>query len=278
MGELAINDAFDGILAAAKSGNAEELMALTGQTGDSTPKQGLARLNINYETETEDGTALPRGQWKVFYDGRFIYSSEVSLRPLVRTYEYSVWDAEEGKFSCRSVQTPSIMNKFPDTNGGDKCGRLSKSEEEQLGEDHPRVLASRSATCNQVFYGLLTMTGKDAEGTEVELKDYPVMAYFKRSGFRPAKDAIDKITGMKKLMHESVFNLSTSRKKMGSVTYYVPVFTYEGDKKLSKDDMELLGKFMETIKASNDNIMEQYREAVKQLATEDETDLAADFA
>lgn len=277
MGELAINDAFDGILAAAKAGNMDELKALSGQGADSTPKQGLARLNINYDTETDEGTTLPRGQWKVFHDGRFIYAPEITFRALMRTYEYSVWDAEENKFSSRSIQNLTLNSSFPDTAGGDKCGRLSKSDEEQLGEDHPRVLASRSATCNQVFYALITMKGKDADGTEVELTDYPVMAYFKRSGFRPAKDAIDKISNMGKLMPQTVFNLTTSRKKMGSVTYYVPVFTYEGDVEMSKDDWELLAKFTDTIKASNNNIMEQYREAQKLLVTEEEVDLAADF-
>ena len=277
MGELAINDAFDGILAAAKAGNMDELKALSGQGADSTPKQGLARLNINYDTETDEGTTLPRGQWKVFHDGRFIYAPEITFRALMRTYEYSVWDAEENKFSSRSIQNLTLNSSFPDTAGGDKCGRLSKSDEEQLGEDHPRVLASRSATCNQVFYALITMKGKDADGTEVELTDYPVMAYFKRSGFRPAKDAIDKISNMGKLMPQTVFNLTTSRKKMGSVTYYVPVFTYEGDVEMSQDDWELLAKFTDTIKASNNNIMEQYREAQKLLVTEEEVDLAADF-
>jgi hypothetical protein len=276
MGELAINDAFDGILAAAKAGNMDDLKAISGQGAD-TPKQGLARLNINYDTETDEGKTLPRGQWKVFHDGRFIYAPEITFRALMRTYEYSVWDAEENKFSSRSIQNLNLTGSFPDTAGGDKCGRLSKSDEEQLGDDHPRVLASRSATCNQVFYALITMKGKDADGTEVELTDYPVMAYFKRSGFRPAKDAIDKISNMGKLMPQTVFNLTTSRKKMGSVTYYVPVFTYEGDTEMSQDDWDLLAKFTDTIKASNNNIMEQYREAQKLLVTEEEVDLAADF-
>jgi len=278
MKELALNDAFDGILDAVKSGKADDLMALTGQSGDSTPKQGLSRLAINYDTETDDGTALPRGKWKIMYDGAFVYADQVNFRPLVRTFEYSVWDAEENKFSARSVQAPSINHRFPDTTGGEKCGRLSKSEEEQLGADHPKTLASRAATCNQIMYGLVSLTGKNAGGKEVTIEDFPVVAYFKRSGFRPAKDAIDKITGMRKLMHETVFSLTTDRKKMGSVTYFVPVFSYDSDKKLGKDDLELLGKFLETIKASNDNILEQYREAQKALQTEDEVDLAADFS
>lgn len=278
MGELAINDAFDNMMQAVESGDSAGLMMLSGQAEDDTPKQGLSRLNINYDTETDEGVTLKKGAWKVYKDGEYIYADEVKFRPLVRTYEWSTWDAEENKFACRSVQAPSLNNRFPDTSGGDKCGRLTKSEEESLGQDHPMVLASRAATCNQVFYALITMEGKTADGREVKLEDYPIVTYFKRSGFRPAREAIEKLTVKKKLMNETVFTLSTSRKKQGSVTYFVPVFTETESKAIDKESMEVMKTFFETIKASNNAVMEQYREALKARETEEEVDLSADFA
>ena len=278
MSELTLAEAnpFDNMLAAVKGGDRDSLMKLSGQTDDDTPKTGLARLNINYDTETDDGTALPRGHWKVFYDGEFVYAENVEFRPLVRTYEWSVWDQEEGKFASRSIQAPSLDYQFPDTSGGNKCGRLSKSEEEQLGEDHPDVLTSRLATCNQVFYALINMKGKNAEGKTVNIKDLPVVAYFKRSGFRPAREAIEKL-GKTALMSEVTFELSTKRNKMGSVTYYTPVFSRKGDAKMDEGSMETMAMFLEGIKASNVNILEQHREAVKAKATSEDIDLAADF-
>lgn len=93
MSEIALVDnAFDSMLEAVKSGNREDLMKLSGQTDDDTPKQGLSRLNINYETETDEGQTLKKGAWKVYYDGEFVYADSVNFRPLVRTYEWSVWD------------------------------------------------------------------------------------------------------------------------------------------------------------------------------------------
>jgi hypothetical protein len=273
---LATENPFDNMMAAVKSGDREGLMKLSGQTEEDVPKQGLARMNINYDTETDEGTSLPRGHWKVFYEGEFVYAENVKFRPLVRTYEWSVWDQDEGKFSSRSVQAPSLDFAFPDTTGGNKCGRLTKSEEEQLGEDHPKTLASRLATCNQVFYALVTMDGKNAEGKKVAIKDLPVVAYFKRSGFRPAREAIEKL-GKTALMSEVVFELSTKRNKMGSVTYYTPVFTKSGDAKMDEPTMETMAMFLEGIKASNNNIMEQHREAVKAKANDEDIDLAADF-
>src|SRR6056300_1385651 len=100
MGELSVMDnAFDGMLAAVKAGDREGLMKLSGQADEDTPKAGLSRLNINYETETDDGHTLKKGAWKVFHDGEFVYADVVEFRPLARTYEWSVWDLDEGKFS-----------------------------------------------------------------------------------------------------------------------------------------------------------------------------------
>jgi len=277
MGELSVMDnAFDGMLAAVKAGDREGLMKLSGQADEDTPKAGLSRLNINYETETDDGHTLKKGAWKVFHDGEFVYADVVEFRPLARTYEWSVWDQDEGKFSCRSVQAPSLDYAFPDTQGGNKCGRLTKSEEEQLGEDHPKTLASRLATCNQVFYAVINMTGKTADGRDVELKDYPVVTYFKRSGFRPAREAIERL-GKNTLMSEVVFELGTKRNKMGSVTYYTPVFTQKETVSMDESSMEMMTMFLETVKASNANILEQHKEAVKAKANSEEIDLAADF-
>jgi len=276
MGDLSVmENPFDNMLEAVKSGDRAEMMRLTGQADDDQPKQGLARLNINYDTDTDEGHSLKKGTWKVYYDGEFVYADNVEFRPLVRTYEWSVWDQEQGKFASRTVQAPGLDYAFPDTTGGQKCGRLTKSEEEQLGEDHPDTLASRLATCNQVFYAIINMKGKTAEGKDVEIKDYPVMTYFKRSGFRPAREAIQKLGTTP--MNEVVFDMTTKRHKMGSVTYFTPVFTQSGSAKLDEATTEMLKMFLETIKASNNNILEQHKEALKAKANEEEVDLAADF-
>jgi len=276
MSELAtIDNAFDGMLEAVKSGNTEDLMKLTGQGDDDTPKQGLSRMNINYTDETDEGIPLKKGVWKVYYEGEFVYADKVDFRPLMRTYEWSVWDQEQGKFSSRSVQAPSLEFQFPDSTGGFKCGRLTKSEEEQLGEDHALTLASRLATCNQVFYAVISLEGKTADGTEVSIKDYPVMTYFKKSGFRPAREAIQKLD--KKPMQEVVFELTTKRNKQGSVVYYTPVFTRKDEVSIDDATFEMISMFKETIKASNNNILDQHKEALKAKASEEEVDLAADF-
>ena len=107
----------------------ESLMNLTGQSTTSKSNQGLSRLNINYDVETEDGQTLTRGDWKMMYEGEMVYAKSVLIRPILRTYEWSVFDPELGNFKCKSVQKPTMSGDFPDTEGGNKCGRLSPQEE-----------------------------------------------------------------------------------------------------------------------------------------------------
>ena len=271
----------DNIVAAMSSDNVEDMMKLTGQGGGSTEKVGLPRLNINYDQETDDGQTLVRGDWKMFLDGRFIFAKEVKLRALLRTYEYSMWDSEanEGKggFSCKSVQKTSFAGGCPDTQGGNKCGRLTREEEDALDKDDVRYLTSRAVVCNQVIYGRISGSFHSADGTPVEVTDEPVIAYFKRSGFKPIADFIQGLTKQEKLMVQTSILLRTNRQKKGSVTYWTPMPTFDSTVAITDDDKELMGTFAETVKGHNENVMNGYREASKLMSDDSDIDLAADF-
>ena len=273
----------DNLVSAMSSDNLDEIMKVTGQGTASSDKVGLPRLSINYDQETEDGTNLKRGDWKIYLDGRFIYASEVTLRTLLRTFEYSMWDAEanEGKggFSCKSIQKTSFGGSFPDTEGNDKCGRLSRDEENSLEKDDPRYLSSRAVVCNQVMYGHISGAFHEADGTPVDVVDEPVVAYFKRSGFKPIADFVSSLAKQNKLMVLTEMKLTTSKQKKGSVTYWIPVPSFAGVvKTLSEDDKALMSNFADTIKAHNENVMGQHREAMKLISSGDDIDLAAEFS
>ena len=256
----------------------DTLMQVTGQKNSGGDRrEGLSRININYDTETEDGQTLTRGDWKMFYNGEYVYAKEIYLRPILRTFEWSLFNAEEGNFSCKSVQKPTMSGDFPDTEGGSKCGRLSSSEEEKLKEDDPLRLRSRSAVCNQVIYGVVS--GKFTKGNKetIEVKDHPVVSYFKRSGFIPISDFINSLTKQKKIMQKCVMKIGTQRQKKGSVTYWTPVPALDSETNISDADKELMKKFAETVKGHNENIMNQYRDATKLVSPAKGDNLADDF-
>lgn len=270
-------DDMDAIVNAFNNDDMETFMEASGQGGNSNRQVGLPRLNINYDAETEDGQTLPRGAWKMYLDGRFIYAEEVKVRFILRTFEYSLWDQETGTFSSKSVQKPTLSGMFPSTDGINKAGRLTREEEEALSKDDPAYLRSRAVVCNQVIFGKISGDFRTADGTEVKVEDQPVVAYFKRSGFKPIGDFISNLAKQKKLMQKCVISLKTHRHKNGSVTFWTPVPALVDEVSITQEDKDLMAMFADTVKGHNESVMNQYREAVKLIADDDDIDLAADF-
>ena len=272
----------DALVAALQNDNTDELKKLTGQGEGGGDRVGLPRLGINYDQETEDGNPLTRGHWKIMVDGEFLYAPEVKIQSLMRMFEYSMWDAEanegRGGFSCKSVQKPSFGGTFPDTEGGNKCGRLTREEEEKLNDQDPAYLKSRAVICNQVIYGTISGTFKDGAGNEVKIDKKPMIAYFKKSGFKPIADFINGLGRQDKVMAHCEITLRTHKNKKGSVTYWTPVPTLSGTVGLTEDDKQLVVKFDQTIRAHNDSVLREFKEAQKLLLSEDDSDLASDFA
>ena len=270
-------DDMDAIVNAFNNDDMETFMEASGQGGNSNRQVGLPRLNINYDAETEDGQTLPRGAWKMYLDGRFIYAEEVKVRFILRTFEYSLWDQETGTFSSKSVQKPTLSGMFPSTDGMNKAGRLTREEEEALSKDDPAYLRSRAVVCNQVIFGKISGDFRTADGTEVKIEDQPVVAYFKRSGFKPIGDFISNLAKQKKLMQKCVISLKTHRHKNGSVTFWTPMPALVDEVSITQEDKDLMAMFADTVKGHNESVMNQYREAVKLIADDDDIDLAADF-
>ena len=276
-----MNDELNNFLTAFDSGDEEALMKMSGQSEqDSGPRLGLPRLTINYEAETEEGLSLKRGAWRIWNGSAVVYADKVQFRPLMRTYEWSVWNQEEGKFSCKSVQRTGLSGEFPDTAGGNKCGRLSRQEEEQLPSDDPRVLLSRSVNCNQVIYGVLNAADATlADGTPAPVEELPFVAYFKRSGFRPVREFIDQqLTRKKILMQKAVIEMGTDKQKNGGVVYWTPKLSLVKEVSISDADKELIKQFAETVKGHNDSVMQEYRGAAKMSMSDDDIDLSQRFA
>jgi hypothetical protein len=81
---------------ALESDDDQALLALTGQEAKPSENE-LAKLAINYETETDEGHTLRKGEWRVWHDNRFLYAPEVKIRIFIRSFMWSLFDADEGK-------------------------------------------------------------------------------------------------------------------------------------------------------------------------------------
>ena len=255
------------------------LIAMLGQDGLAESKSdALASLRINYDADTEDGHTLKRGSWKVYNGSEMVYSDSAFIVPMMRTYEYSVFDTEEQTFSCKSVQRKKMSDSFPDKSGTMKCGRISRTEEEALQEDDPKLLLSRSVTCNVILYGKVYMpNGKTASGEKCSVKDLPFIAYFKRSGFRPINDFINNKLGNKIPLPTAYIELKTKRMSNGGVTYWIPQPELVKEIPFTVESKELLQSFHDGVSASNQKILEEHRDALKMVASDEDVDLAERF-
>ena len=271
----------DSFIAALDSGTDSDLMKMSGQEDGETPKMGLPRLTINYDAENDDGVTLKRGTWRIWNGSAPVYAEKVHIRPLMRTFEWSHWDQEERTFSCKSIQKPKLSGEFPDSLGGNKCGRLSKDEENSMSPDDPRVLLSKSVSCNQVIYGVLEAPDATyADGTPAPIEDMAFVAYFKRSGFIPVKNFIDQeLTRNKKvLMQKAVIEMTTEKHKKGSVLYWTPKLSLVREVSINDKDKELLRKFNDTVKGHNETVFADFKAAQKSMMSADDSDLANRFA
>ena len=262
------------------SDDKSELLAALGQDGISESKQsGPASLRINYDADTEEGHTLKRGTWKIYNGSEMVYADSAIINPMLRTFEYSIYDQDEGAFTCRSVQRKKMTDAFPDNSGGMKCGRLTRSEEEGLSEDDPRLLLSKSVMCNIILYGQLDMPNAvNAAGEASPVKDLPFVGYFKRSGFRPMNDFIQNNLGNKIPLPTALIELKTKRMSNGGVTYWVPQPSLVKEVSFTPERKELMQKFMDTVSAANNKIVEEHRASVKQSMSDADVNLADRFA
>lgn len=254
----------------------DALLAALGQDGVAESKQSsLSSLRINYDADTEDGHTLKRGTWKVWNGSENVYADSVVINPMLRTYEYSIYDQEEGAFTCRSVQRKKMTEAFPDNNGGLKCGRLTRSEEADLSEDDPRLLLSKSVTCNIIIYGQLDMKDAvNAAGEASPVENLPFVGYFKRSGFRPMNDFIQQKLGNKIPLPTALVEIRTKRMANGGVTYWIPQPSLVKEVPLTPERKALCQKFFDTVAASNAKLYSEHKEARKQLMPDEDIDLA----
>ena len=142
------------------------------------------------------------------------------------------------------------------------------------------MLLSRSVSCNQVIYGLIDASeAAYADGTAAPVEQMPFMAYFKRSGYRPVNDFIQKqLTDRKILMHKALIEFTTEKQKNGGVIYWTPKLSLVKEVSGSDSDKALMKDFTDTVMAHNESVFAEYKAATKASASSDDIDLSARLA
>jgi hypothetical protein len=242
-----------------------ELAALTGQdAGNASENQGLPRFSINHSEEDNEGRTIPRGQFalKLPETGQTAYAKEAELRIFYRLYTYSRWDTEQQAFGCQTIQAPTLNADFYDTEGNFRCGRLTKDELAKVSKGSAEELLHKSVKCNQVLYNTVRLLDPvDAEGKKVDMpEEVPSVWYIRGSSFLPVSDHIKAIARQKQIMCTALNKVTTSRRKMGGNSYFVPILAVAKTVDIREGDQGLMTKFFETKEAINNKVMNQWRE------------------
>jgi len=247
----------------------EQIMQAIGQDDGSSGGINIPRLGINRSPEDDDGNQLPVGHLYT-YDasvGQNVFGKPVTFRPFISAMQYMHYDPEKGEYVNRSIIFKNWKEEAIDILGGTRCGKVPFKERSSL---TPEQLAEqRTIRCYRLLYGILSFTGKKANGEDHTVSNLPVLWRVTGTAFAPVGSALDQVTKRKKLMYTTTFSIDSKRQKKGGNVFYIPEISVNADANLqmSQEDMETLTVFQDTINTENAEVVDLYKAAKKGQST-----------
>jgi len=247
----------------------EQIKQAIGQDDGSSSGVNIPRLGINRSPEDDDGNQLPVGHLFT-YDasvGQNVFGKPVTFRPFISAMQYMHYDPEKGEYVNRSIIFKNWKEEAIDILGGTRCGKIPFKERSSL---TPEQLAEqRTIRCYRLLYGLLSFSGKKANGEDHEVANLPALWRVTGTAFAPVGSALDQVNKRKKLMFTTTFSIDSKRQKKGGNVFYIPEISVNADANLqmSKEDMETLTVFQDTINTENTEVVDLYKAAKKGQST-----------
>ena len=246
-----------------KNMSKEEIMKAIGQDSGSDNENIVPRLTINRNPEDDNGNQLPIGSFTVYDSStnKNYYGKTVTLRPFISGMQYMHYDPEKSEYVNRSVIFSSWKEEAIDIQGGVKCNKVPYKERDSLTAEELAV--QKQIRCYRLVYGLVSFDGVDAEGNKRKVENFPAVWRVTGTSFKPVSDAIEALKKRNKLMFTCTFKLESKRQKKGSNVFYVPVINPDADANLdmSKEDVETLQVFKDSIAAENNEVARLFKAA-----------------
>ena len=207
---------------------------------------------------------MPVGTYAVYDSGieSMVYGKPATFRPFLNAFQFMEYDAEQNKFSKRSVIFKNWKDDPIDTSGGSRCGKVPFKERDKLSK--AELDPQKNIKCYRLVFGMVSIDGVTSKGTKVSVKDKPVLWRVTGSNFTPVGEAIQSLKNRKKLMFNHTLSLDTERRKAGSNVFYVSnIKVNQKEVTFTKENMELMQKFQETIATENEDIVALWKDANK---------------
>ena len=238
----------------------QELMGVTsGDGGGGTPL-----LKINSLDEDDNGKELPKGTF-FLNKSPIAYAKEVTIRVLGVHYQYMEYDPDANKLVNRTIIVPNMQQEMLDEKGTTRCGMpMGKSKmDPDMKERFKNVTAFRQ------LRGIVSYTGKDADGNEVTYENEPFLMSLKGSNFMPFEDEVMKKLPYGRAVWDYNISVSLERHKNGSVIYYTAKFDPDFREPLpfSQQVAESINEIASQIRSQNAKVRDKHEAAIRERQT-----------
>ena len=263
------------------------LAAMLGASNDSSDNALLPILKINLEDEDDAGNSLKKGTFMLTGQEDTVYGEKVTIRPLSQMFQWINYDAEAQRAVNKTVIIPRLNMEARDEKGGVRCG---KPASKVLKENPDLAKKYKSITCFRYVHCLVSYSGKTASGEDATVEKVPALLRLKGANFSPFEDEVIKKLPKGAKLYEFNVEISATRKKNGSVIYYVLGFNPDLGNRLGLDQMtvDTLRHILNMVQEENSRIDRKYQESARNRSVdtaalkaveilEDEESLAADL-
>lgn len=247
----------------------DELAKLSGADPTLNSQERTPTLKVNYNAEDAQENRLPLGQWFVTDQEVPVYAKTVRIRPLQMHYQYTHYDSDEEKFINQTVFNTSFYEDFLDEKGGVRCGRPDSKTLKDMTDD--RKAMYKDISCTRRISCLVSYTGEDKDGNEHTVENMPVVLNLRGANFMAFDDQFYKKLPRGRKMWDFWTELSLTKEKKGSVTYYVIGYTTDMNVPvaLDRDVVDTIRHFSTLTSQQNDAIIKKHKASMSGKSSED---------
>lgn len=214
--------------------------------------------------------SIPEGTLYLTNMDKTFYAESALFRPLAAHIQYFHWDEIDGqrKLVCKSRAIKNMREEARDTRGGIACGMPDWETRKELSREEQTKWRSMQ---HRVIRGLVTMTGKTADGEEITVENQPCIMFHKNSTYSGFWNGFMKKLPKGRSLYEYQAVMTPEYNENGSVTWYT--FNYDLDTSetlpLTQEVYDTMRVFADQIKEENKYVDDKYFEALKDKAYDD---------
>ena len=248
------------------------LQEISAQLGASSSTKGpsIPSLKINSNGEDANGNQIPLGAFFLNTAEDRVYAKEdVKLRAFSNHIQYQHW-GDNGLIN-KSLLIKNQREEARDQLGGFMCGMPTYEQSKNMTPEERQEFEGRDRY--RIIRGLVTYTGKTAQGTEVTFTNEPCVLSLKRKNYGPFwHDVVKRMPNNMNIWDfENVLKAEKMKTEKGAV-YYVMRFSPQFGNPIPMDQLtyDSLAHVSGLVTAENKRIDEAFKLASKQTEEEQE--------